>query len=299
VPDHPGRAEHHAALRAERLGERRGAHHVGGPGQPGGGHRAAPARAEHAEAVRVVHQQPGAVLAADRGQRSELRGVAVHREDAVAHHQGGARVAVQRLADGGRVGVRDDADLGPGEPATVDQRGVVGAVRDDQGAAPAQRGDRGEVGGVAGGEDQGGLEAAELREFRLQFGVQLGAPGDQPGAGGPGAPAQARLGPGPHHLGVPGQAQVVVPRQVEQLRLGGGPGAQRAHQTGPAPLLGVRVDPLERVAAHRSPVWARRVASPAPRKVPRGRSRSFPGRFRSFLGRFRGGSGRRFPAGET
>ncbi len=38
-----------------------------------------------------------------------------------------------------------------------------------------QRGDRGEVGRVAGGQHQGGLEAAELGQFALEFGVQLGA----------------------------------------------------------------------------------------------------------------------------
>ena len=43
-----------------------------------------------------------------------------------------------------------------------------------------ERRDRGEVGGVPGGEDEGRLEAAERGQFALQFGVQFGRPGDQP-----------------------------------------------------------------------------------------------------------------------
>ena len=55
----------------------------------------------------------------------------------------------EQRVDGGGVVARGDGDAGAGEPAGVDERGVVGRVGDDQRAGAGERGDDAEVGGVA------------------------------------------------------------------------------------------------------------------------------------------------------
>ncbi len=153
VPDHPFGAEHHAALRAERLGQGGGGDHVGLPGDAGGGAGPGPAGAEHAEAVRVVQHQGGAELAGGGEVFGEGCGVSVDREHRVGDHQGARQGAGgERRADGPRVAVRGPGDLALGEAAAVDQRGVVVGVGDDQGVRAGERGEHGQVGGVAGGD---------------------------------------------------------------------------------------------------------------------------------------------------
>ena len=64
-------------------------------------------------------------------------------------------------------------------------------VGDDQRVAAAQRGDHGQVGVVAGREDQRGRLSEVRRELALELGVQLEGPGDQPRGAGAGAPSAA------------------------------------------------------------------------------------------------------------
>lgn len=192
----------------------------------------------------VVHQQPGAVVAGRGGEPGERCRVAVHREDRVADHHGGPGVPGERLADGVGVGVRHDLGAGPGQPAAVDQRGVVGGVGDQQRARRGEGGDRCEVGGVAGGQHQRGFEAGEAGQLRFEFRVQLGAAGDQPGPGGAGAPAQASVRAGPGDLRMPAQSEVVVAREVQQRRLLR-PGPQFAVQPGGGADGELHRDPAE------------------------------------------------------
>ena len=89
--------------------------------------------------------------------------VAVHREDAVGDDQ---RAAAARLAQPPGevldVAVAVDEGLGPGQPAAVDDAGVVELVgEDDARRARASAGDRAGVGEVAGAEEQRRLVALE------------------------------------------------------------------------------------------------------------------------------------------
>lgn len=74
--------------------------------------------------------------------------------------------------------------------------------------------------------------------------MEFGAAGDQPGAGGSGAPGECGVGCGAGDFLVAGEAQVVVAGEVEQS-FGGGAGAQGAAQSGVAALLGVAVEPVK------------------------------------------------------
>ncbi|GAA2724121.1 hypothetical protein GCM10010315_53080 [Streptomyces luteosporeus] len=252
VGDDARRAEHRPALAAERLRQRHGRHDSGRARQAGGRHGPAAAVAEHAQAVRVVDQQGRAVLPAGGGEGGQRGGIAVDGEDGVGHGDRPPAVGRERLAHGLGVGVRDDGLAGTGQARAVDEGGVVGLVAHQQGlvrGGSGEGGDGGEVGGVAGGEHEGRLEAAEGGEFLLQAGVQLGAAGDQAGTGGAGAPVPGRLRRGGGDLGVAGQAQVVVARQVGEGGLGRAR-AQGAHQPRGGEPLVVGVDPVERVPLH-------------------------------------------------
>lgn len=171
--------------------------------------------------------------------------VAVDREDRVGHGDGGALVGAQCLAHRVRVGVRDDLGRTAGQPAAVDEGGVVARVGDDQRAVRREGGDGGEVGRVTGGEDQRGLEAAEVGQFAFEFAVQLGGAGDEPRPGGAAAPGpRGRFG-ARHDLGMTGQAQVVVAREIEQRRVGRA-WPQGPYESGPPARRRLLVDPAER-----------------------------------------------------
>ncbi len=216
------------------------------PASPAACDRAPAALPQHPEPVRVVDQQPGARRPADLGETGQRRGVAVHREDRVGDRDRRPVVAVERLAYRVGVPVRDHARCRARDSRQPSiSEAWLSASETISAAGRAERGDGGEVRRVAGGEDECGLEAAELGEFALQLGVQRGGAGDQAGAGRAGAPAQRGVGRRPGDLGVAGQAQVVVARQVERRAVGGAR-AQRADQTGAAAGLGAGVDPVER-----------------------------------------------------
>src|SRR5690606_16811830 len=98
---------------------------------------------------------------------------------------------------------------------------------------------------VTGGEDERGLGAVEIGQLRLQLAVEHGVPGDQPRTGRARTPPPGRPGRGPDHLRVPGQPQVVVGGQVEQV-LAGAARPQHAAEPGGLPLPGRRREPPER-----------------------------------------------------
>ncbi len=243
--DHPGRAEDGPALAAERLGQRDRHDDVVGARESRRVRGAAAAVTEDTEAVGVVDHQPRAVRPARLGEPGQRGRVAVDGEDRVGHDDRRALVGPQCLAYGVRFGVRDDLGAATGQPAAVDQRGVVAGVGDDERAVRRQRGDRGEVGRVARGEDERRLEAAELGQLAFQLVMEFRRAGDQPGAGGAAAPGPRGPRRALGDLGVAGQAQVVVARQIQQRRLRG-PRTQRPYQAGAAAQLGLLVDPGER-----------------------------------------------------
>ena len=103
----------------------------------------------------------------------------------------------------------------PRQPAGIDEGRMGQRVGDQQRTGPGERDDRAEVGGVARREHQRRLGADEVGQRGLEALVQFGVAGDQPGPGRPGAPGAQRGDAAVDHVGMLGQAEVVVGRQVE------------------------------------------------------------------------------------
>lgn len=112
-----------------------------------------------------------------------------------------------------------------------------------------ERRDGRQVGRVAGGQHQGRLETAEFGQLALEFGMQCGGAGDQPGSGRARTPLARGPGRGGGDVGVPRQAQIVVAREVQKSGRGG-PGAQGTDESGVRAAARLGVDPVERVEGH-------------------------------------------------
>ena len=181
------------------------------------GEQSPSARPDHPEPVRFVDDQQRAAGPAHRVQLAERGERAVDGVHAVGDDERALLCAGgEQRVDGGRVVARGHGDAGPGEPAGVDERGVVGRIRDDERARPGERGDDAEVGEVAGGEHEGRRGAEERGELVLQLGVQRRRPGDEAGPGRARAPGAGRRDRALEDPRVGGQAEVVVAREVEQ-----------------------------------------------------------------------------------
>ena len=203
------------AGRAQRLAERGDVHvrHHAGIFQ-----RATAVGTEDAEAVRVVDHQRGVVLRGQRRQLAQRREVTVHAEHAVADDQpqpcrGGALVR-QRRGEAGEIGMRDARVLRTGQATTVDQRGVVEFVGDQQIVAAQQRAQHAEVGRPAGGEQQHARPLHEVGELFFQLPVLAVVAGHQRRGAAAGAVGQGRTG-GFGQPRVGGQAQVVVAAEID------------------------------------------------------------------------------------
>ncbi len=208
--------EHHAALAAERLGQRRRHHHVGRTRQAELVQQAA-AAATHAQPVRLVDD---AAARGGGGTRRATRGAgpavpsALNTESVITTARSSSRDA-QRGIDGGDVAVRRHHHPGPRQPAGVDQGGVRVGVGHQQRTRTRQPDDSAQVGGVPRGEHQARCGADELGELGLEFLVQLGVAGDQARTGGAGAPGAQRRDTAVDDVGMLGQTEVVVGRQVQ------------------------------------------------------------------------------------
>ncbi len=125
------RAADVGAVAAERLAERAD-DHVDLVGESGRRDRAAPAGSDAAGGVGLVDQQAAAVAAGEVRELRQRGDVAVHREDAVGDDQRGAsRRSPQPPLEVLGVGVPVDEGLRAGQPAAVDDAGVVELVRED------------------------------------------------------------------------------------------------------------------------------------------------------------------------
>src|SRR5207248_10539987 len=102
------------------------------------------AGAEHADAVGLVHHQPGTEAPAELDDRRQVADVALHREDAVDDDQYAAAVAggpLEHLLQLVHAVVAEGPQLGAGEAAAVEDRGVVGRVADHRVAGLEDRPD--------------------------------------------------------------------------------------------------------------------------------------------------------------
>ena len=146
--------------------------------------------------------------------------VAIHAEDPIGDDDG-APVLRQVFLDDrlqrGHIAVFVGDDLRAGEPAAIDDAGMVQPVREDGILLADQRRDGGQVGGETALEGDGRLHALEGRQAFFQFEVQAGRPGD--GADCRRADAHLIRGffGGCHDLRVVCQPQVVVRAEVEHL----------------------------------------------------------------------------------
>ena len=113
-----------------------------------------------------------------------------------------------------------DGHVGAAEPDGVDQRGVHVGVGDDQALAVDERGDRRQVGVVAGRQHEGRGLAEEAGEVGLELGVQRQGAGDQPRGAGAGAPGPCCFGGRGDDGRVAREAEVVVAGQVERAVVG-------------------------------------------------------------------------------
>lgn len=107
--------------------------------------------------------------------------------------------------------------LGLGEADAVDDGGVVEGVGDDRVLRTEDGLEHAAVGVEAGGVEDRVLLAEERREPLLQLLVDLLRAADEADRGHPVAPAVQCLVGGGDHLGVVGEAQVVVGAEVEHL----------------------------------------------------------------------------------
>src|SRR5207253_11420281 len=101
------------------------------------------------------------------------------------------------------------------EPAPVDDARVVEGIAVDVVAAADGRRDRVHVRLVARGEKERRLRALERRQLRLDLGMQLEVPGDEPRGAGAAAPALDRGARGRLHRGVGSEPEVVVGGEEE------------------------------------------------------------------------------------
>uniref|UniRef100_V5XJQ0 Uncharacterized protein n=1 Tax=Mycolicibacterium neoaurum VKM Ac-1815D TaxID=700508 RepID=V5XJQ0_MYCNE len=238
VGPHGGRAEHRAALTAERLGQRRGHHHIRRAGQPDFVQQTLPARTAHPETVRLIDHQQRAESAAHLVQFAQRGQHPVGAEHRLGDHDGTLLgPGRQRIGDRRDIAVRGHRDAGPRQPARVDDRGMGQRVGHQQRAGTGQRYQRPDIRGVARGEHQGRLESGEIGECGLELLMQFGVTGDQARAPGAGTPGAQRLHAAGQHIGVLGQPEIVVGGQIE-LGADGRAGPQRAAQPlGAAALL--------------------------------------------------------------
>jgi hypothetical protein len=158
----------------------------------------APQEAEHAGRMGLVDHQDRPVPLGHVGQFLQRGQVAVHAEQAVGDDQPAAvpGCLAEQLVQLAPVGMGPDADVGPGEPASVQQAGVVFPVGEDGVSWPDHCGDTTGVGGKSGGEHQRRLRALELGQPLLQPPVGFRVAGYQRAGPAPPAFLLGRLGHG-------------------------------------------------------------------------------------------------------
>ncbi len=119
--------------------------------------RGAAAAAQHANGVRIVDHQAGAVLLAERYQLGQGRDITFHAEQPIDHHQDAlaCRQAGQDTLEIGHAVVAIAFRLAPAQPSAVHDAGVIFFVEDHDVSTADQRTDRSQVGLHAGGKDEG------------------------------------------------------------------------------------------------------------------------------------------------
>ena len=174
--------------------------------------RAASALADHAQAVGVVHHDPGAVLLRQAADLRQVGDVSAHGENAVGDDQA-ALVFGHPLQLGLQVGhvvMLISQHLAVAQAAGVVKAGVVLLVHDDVVVQAGYRADDAQIGLEARGQGDDRLLAKELRQFGLQFEMQPQRPVEEAGAGAAGTQGLVGFHARRDDVRVCGQTQVVV-----------------------------------------------------------------------------------------
>ena len=208
-----------AAARGEALGE--GPHaevdlvleaeQLGGP-------RAAPAEDSHA--VRLIHHQPRPEAPAKLDDRRQVADVALHREDAVDHHQRPAPVGDRPLQHRLQLVhpvVAEGPKAGAGELAAIENRGVVARIADHRVTRLEDGADRAQVRLVAGREHDHVFGPHPVGELPLQLHVHGRGAVEQARSGDTGAVLLQGVAGRLLDPLVRGQSQVVVGAQHDRL----------------------------------------------------------------------------------
>jgi hypothetical protein len=175
-------------------------------------------RAEDAGPVRVVDHERCPVAVFELDDRGERRDVAVHREDAVGHDELPSRArGGERSFEILGIGVAIAVNVGARQPTAVDQARVVELVAEDRVATRGQSSDDADVGRIARAEHDRCLGALVLREPLLQLVIRRSVAHDEPRCPSPHSllPRPARRGIGESR--VPGEPEVVVRGEVDEL----------------------------------------------------------------------------------
>ena len=175
------------------------------------------AAAEHAERVRFVHHQKGAVAPLDLDEVRQVGNVAVHAVQAFDDDQHALVLQAalrQQLIQRLPIVVRERhapraRQLAADERAVVDQR-----VVHDQILRPEQVADGRDIGGMAAHEHDAIVDAVHGGQRLLEFAVDGALAGDQAARRRRRAVAVDRRLRGRVDVRVPGQAQVVVAREI-------------------------------------------------------------------------------------
>ncbi len=165
----------------------------------------------------------GAVALGEIADLRKLRHVAVHGEDAVGGDQLEARAVGLRLLQLRlqlvHVGIGEAVALRLAEANAVDDGGVVQRVGDDGVLRAEQRLEHAAIGVEAGGEEDGVVLAEPAGDALLQLAVQRLRAADEAHRGHAEAELVERRARGGDHLGMVGEAEIVVGAKIEQLAL--------------------------------------------------------------------------------
>ena len=173
---------------------------------------------DHAGRMRLVDHQQRVELARQRLDLRQWRRAALHAEDAVGDDQPTLRppCPLQRPAQAGDATVLIGLDLGPAEPAAIDDAGVVQPVGDDDVAGADQGRQHPAIGVAAGGEQRHRLDAEIGGKVLRQRLVQRRRREDRVDSGAAAIEPQRLIGRGQHTL-IGREAEIVVGAEHDRV----------------------------------------------------------------------------------
>jgi len=181
---------------------------------------AATVAAEDAGGVSVIDHHDGAVLFGQFNEGREGADVAFHREDPVGDEELAAGDAIEGGEFGfgdGDIGMGEDVDFGAGEPAAVDDAGVIELIGDDVVLLAEYGRDGAGIGGEAALEDDAGFDVLEGGDAAFEFHMHVERAADGTDRAGTRAVLANGVDGGLAELRVIGKPEIVIGRQVNDV----------------------------------------------------------------------------------